>query len=111
MDHVGGGPAALRSGVLRQPRRVLRAPPLHRVRRISTMALHPEQEASTCDECESRLVTTDGEIYCEGCGLVTDAQTFDTAPIWKTDDAGRLVGQQHGPPQTSGLGSAVGSMM
>ena len=61
------------------------------------MAFHPEQEASTCDECESRLVTTGGEIYCAGCGLVTDAQTFDAAPIWKTDDAGNLLGQQHGP--------------
>src|SRR2546428_5353081 len=74
------------------------------------MALHPEQEASTCDECESRLVTTDGEIYCEGCGLVTDAQVFDI-PGYKTDDAGHLVGQQHGPPQGLGLGSLAGSVM
>ena len=75
------------------------------------MAFHPEQEASTCDECESRLVTTGGEIYCEGCGLVTDAQTFDAAPIWKRDDDGRLVGQQHGPPQGLGLGAIFGSVI
>ena len=75
------------------------------------MALHPEQEASTCVECESRLVTTDGEIHCEGCGLVVDAQAFDTAPIWKTDDGGNLIGQQHGPPQTPGMGAMVGSVI
>src|SRR5438094_10403605 len=73
------------------------------------MAFHPDQEASSCDECEGRLVT-DGEAYCEGCGLVVDAQTFDYAPTWKTDDAGNLVGQ-HGPPQGLGLGSLTGSVM
>src|SRR5439155_8305790 len=55
------------------------------------------------------LVTTDVETFCEGCGLVVDAQAFDS-PTHHTDDAGRVVGLQHGDPQTPGLG-AVGSLI
>ena len=71
-----------------------------------------DQHGLSCENCGERLITDGYETYCaEGCGLVVDAQTFDTAPIWKTDDAGNPVGQQHGPPQVSGLGFAVGSVM
>ena len=75
------------------------------------MAFHPEQEASTCDECESRLVTTDGEIYCEGCGLCLEDRAFEMDPGYRTDAEGRIITGHVGPPKTPGLGSAVGSMI
>ena len=69
-----------------------------------------DQHGLSCDECGTRLVTDGYETFCAGCGLVGNAQVFDT-PIWKTDDAGNLIGQQHGPPQGLGLGSLPGSVM
>ena len=68
-----------------------------------------QPEAATCDDCDNRLITNSYETWCEGCGLVVDAQTFDTAPIWKTDNSGNLIGQQHGPPYALGSGAMVGS--
>src|SRR5437899_7986233 len=70
-----------------------------------------DQHELSCESCRNRLVTDGFETWCEGCGLVVDAQAFDTAPIWKTDDGGNLIGQQHGPPQTPGMGAMVGSVI
>src|SRR2546429_488086 len=63
----------------------------------------------SCDECGTRLIATDVETFCDGCGLVSDTQVFGN-PGYMTDDTGRVVGLQHGAPQTPGFG-AVGSLI
>ena len=68
------------------------------------------QHGLSCEDCGNRLVTDGFETWCsDGCGLVVDAQAFDN-PGYRTDDSGRVVGLQHGDPQTAGFG-AVGSMI
>src|SRR5436309_3155997 len=51
------------------------------------------------------------EEFCRECGLVLqDKMPEQGPPAFRTDDAGNLVGVQHGPPSPSGQ-QPLGSMM
>src|SRR2546422_7694351 len=62
-----------------------------------------DQHGLSCENCGRRLLFDGFETYCEACGLVVDANAFETAPVYKTNDDGHLVGQQHGPPTPPGI--------
>lgn len=43
-------------------------------------------EHSRCPECSGRLNTAGDETYCEKCGLVTETDSLDRGPEWRSFD-------------------------
>src|SRR5437773_9209047 len=70
---------------------------------ISTVAFPDHEHVSIYDPARA-------EEFCRECGLVLmDKMPEQGPPAFRADDAGNLVGVQHGPAHAPGSGAMVGT--